>query len=180
MQDYTNGQPKKKRHIFQQIRESLLEKHRKTSDGRKKTRSQRSERLRRHVGPHDGGGLQRLISTGTLAPSSLHPSHPDFDRSIDVIFATYWFYPAKTETILPRDQKCVDEKMAEEIIRFDPHSKYFGMDHDAYGHEMIEECLQESGHQLPDEGIYESQKTSNVYNLHMGQMTVYRYCIQRI
>ena len=52
--------------------------------------------------------------------------------------------------------------------------KYYGMDHDAYQHEIEEECLEESGHTLPDDKTYESQMSYNPYDLHMGQMTVYR------
>lgn len=48
------------------------------------------------------------------------------------------------------------------------------MDHDAYEHSITEECLKKSNHQLSDIGTYESQVTYNPYNLHMGQMTVYR------
>ena len=52
--------------------------------------------------------------------------------------------------------------------------KYYGMDHDAYQHEIEEECLKESGHTLPEDKTYESQMSYNPYDLHMGQMTVYR------
>ncbi len=51
------------------------------------------------------------------------------------------------------------------------------MDHDAYQHEIEEECLEESGHQLPDDKTYESQMTYNPYDLHMGQLTVYRWVL---
>ena len=47
-----------------------------------------------------------------------------YPRSMDVIFATYWFYPAKTKAILPEDWKCIEERMQEETIRFDPDSKF--------------------------------------------------------
>ena len=52
--------------------------------------------------------------------------------------------------------------------------EYYGMDHDAYENTVTQECLQKSGHQLNDQGTYESQSSYNPYNLHMGQMTVYR------
>ncbi|CAF4280017.1 unnamed protein product, partial [Rotaria sordida] len=42
-------------------------------------------KYKRHVGPHDNGGLQRIISTGTLAPSF----EPNSKSTIDLIFATY-------------------------------------------------------------------------------------------
>jgi len=81
-------------------------------------------RKRRHIGPHDEDGLQRLLSTGTLAPTTLPPDHPNYNHSIDVVFATYWFFPAKTQTILPKDQKCIDKKLSQEKTRFSPSSKY--------------------------------------------------------
>ena len=58
--------------------------------------------------------------------------------------------------------------------------KYYGMDHDAYQHEIEEECLEESGHTLPEDKTYESQMSYNPYDLHMGQMTVYRWVIHCI
>ncbi|XP_077868114.1 uncharacterized protein LOC144357960, partial [Saccoglossus kowalevskii] len=130
-----------------------------------------NKRMRkRHVGPHDEGGLQRLLSTGTLAPV-LNSSSPDARHSIDVIFATYWFYPAKTRVILPDEQKCIDDKMADEVERFDPTSPFYGYDHDAYEESVMEDCLNEDS---DDHGIYESQTNYNPFNIHMGQMTVYR------
>ena len=81
-------------------------------------------RKRRHVGPHDNEGLQRLLSTGTLAPTSLPMNHPQYNNSIDFIFATYWFFPADTQAILPKDKECIAKKMSEEKIRFSPLSKY--------------------------------------------------------
>lgn len=51
--------------------------------------------------------------------------------------------------------------------------EFYGMDHDAYEHEVTDLCLEKSGH-IPEQGTYESQSTYNPYNVHMGQMTVYR------
>jgi hypothetical protein len=62
-----------------------------------------------------------------VAPSSLPPEHPDHPHSMDVVFATYWFYPAKTEAILPEDQECIDNMMKIQTIRFDPNSKRCGL-----------------------------------------------------
>ncbi|XP_074653031.1 uncharacterized protein LOC141907325 [Tubulanus polymorphus] len=132
-------------------------------------------RKKRHLGPHDDAGLQRLLSTGTLAPSLLQANHPDFNHSIDLVFATYWFFPAKTQTLLPADQKCIDDFMAQEMRRFNPKSKYFHMDRDAYNHAAEHECLEKSGNKVDDKhGTYQSQTSYNPYNLLMGQMTVYR------
>ncbi|XP_061183880.1 uncharacterized protein LOC133192057 [Saccostrea echinata] len=129
---------------------------------------------KRHVGPHDNDGIQRLLSTGTLAPTMLSPSHPMYNHSIDIVFATYWFFPAKTQAILPEDQKCIMQKMKEEKSRFDSKGKYFGLDHDGYEQVITKECIKKSGHNLPDDETYESQSTYNPYNVHMGQMTIYR------
>jgi len=52
--------------------------------------------------------------------------------------------------------------------------KYYGMDHDAYEHAVTDECLDASGGGLPQEGTFESQTRYNPFNVHMGQMTVYR------
>lgn len=49
------------------------------------------------------------------------------------------------------------------------------MDHDEYEHTITNECLQQGAHDLPDEGTYESQDRYDPFNVHMGQMTVYRY-----
>ena len=81
-------------------------------------------RVKRHIGPHDTKGLMRLISTGTLAPSTLPANHPDRKHSIDVVFATYWFFPADTRVILPEDKKCIEQKMAKQKIRFNRKSKF--------------------------------------------------------
>lgn len=81
-------------------------------------------RKRRHVGPHDNEGLQRLLSTGTLAPTTLPTNHPKYNQSIDFIFGTYWFFPADTQAILPEDKECISEKLSQEKIRFSPRSEY--------------------------------------------------------
>lgn len=91
----------------------------------KKNKSQdKKRRKRRHVGPHDEKGLQRLLSTGSLAPTLLSKDNSLYNHSIDVVFATYWFFPAKTRAILPEDQKCIEKKLSEETIRFDTNSKF--------------------------------------------------------
>ena len=48
------------------------------------------------------------------------------------------------------------------------------MDQSEFEHTITEECLNKSGHELPKDETYESQSTYNPYNIHMGQMTVYR------
>jgi len=44
-------------------------------------------------------------------------------EGIDLIFATYWFYPEKTEAILPKHSACIEEKMTQEKLRFQSDSK---------------------------------------------------------
>ena len=73
-------------------------------------------------------------------------------------------------------ESAVCESKSEDICHYFCYfsDEYYGMDHDAYENTVTQECLQKSGHQLNDQGTYESQSSYNPYNLHMGQMTVYR------
>jgi hypothetical protein len=138
-------------------------------------------RGKRHIGPHDRDGIQRLISTGTLA-KPLNGSD-----GIDLVFATYWFFPAKTDAILPKDSECIQDKMREANQRFEEGNKYSGMSPEQFEDAVTRECLQEGGSEMPDnnngpgggdeqqqEKIYESQSAYNPFDIHMGQMTVYR------
>lgn len=109
-------------HSNSQNRERL-KRNQKEVHVRSKDNLDTNARSKRHVGPHDEEGLQRLLSTGSLMPSSLPVTHPLYNHSVDFVFAVYWFFPAKTRAILPEDQKCIEEKMASETIRFDPSSK---------------------------------------------------------
>ncbi|KAG8180040.1 hypothetical protein JTE90_012884 [Oedothorax gibbosus] len=122
-------------------------------------------RKRRHVGPHDGGGIQRVISTGTLAPSLGKNK-----SGIDVIYATFWFYPSEIQGLMPQDKQCIESRMKMEKERFDPSNSYYGLDHDAYEEMVTEECLRKSGHFKSQK----NKKTYNPFNRPMGQMTVYR------
>ncbi|XP_070549101.1 uncharacterized protein [Ptychodera flava] len=167
---------KSKRSVFQGNAMNTDHAHhnyRTDNTGRKRSISETLKRNRRHVGPHDGGGMQRLLSTGTLAPV-LNSSSADAEHSIDVIFATYWFYPAKTRVILPAQQKCIDEMMDNEVQRFDPNNQYYGDDHDAYEDKVMDMCLGSDDDGDGDDAIHESQTNYNPFNIHMGQMTVYR------
>lgn len=142
----------------------------KSSKRAKRQTSQSQNRFARHVGPHDMDGIQRLISTGTLAPAWISDGH-----NVDVIFATYWFFPSKTQAILPQDRDCIQQKMAEEAERFKPSSKYYGMDHDAYEETATRECTTTSGSSPhSDNRTFQSQSDYDPFNIHMGQMTVYR------
>lgn len=65
-------------------------------------------RTKRHIGVPDHGGFQRIIASGGLAPSlEIIDSNVPGD-SIDVVFTTYWQYPAKVRVILPEDRACIE------------------------------------------------------------------------
>ena len=53
--------------------------------------------------------------------------------------------------------------------------KYYGMDDDGYKHAVTHECLELSGHVMPEGGVYNSQGMKDPYIRHMGQLTVYRW-----
>nr|XP_042902859.1 uncharacterized protein LOC107443619 isoform X2 [Parasteatoda tepidariorum] len=140
-----------KRQLFSRVRKDY---HRKATA---------SSRKRRHVGPHDGGGIQRIISTGTLAPSLKK-------GGMDIVFATFWFYPSETQGLLPEDKECIESRMKMEQERFDPSSGLYGMDHDAYEEYVTDHCLQKNGNLRTTS----KKKGYNPFNRPMGQMTVYR------
>lgn len=85
------------------------------SENRTKTSKTRG-RTKRHIGVPDHGGYQRIIATGGLAPSLQGGSSKGLADSIDVVFTTYWQYPAKVRIILPEDKACIDHyrKLAKE------------------------------------------------------------------
>ena len=64
-------------------------------------------RSKRHIGVPDHGGFQRIIATAGLAPSLQEVSNKGPANSIDVVFTTYWQYPAKVRIILPEDKACI-------------------------------------------------------------------------
>ncbi|XP_041470340.1 uncharacterized protein LOC121419916 isoform X1 [Lytechinus variegatus] len=140
-------------------------------------RDKQHQRSRRHAGLHDAGGIQRLISTGTLAPplSPVLDDLPSDPNSIDVIFATYWFYPKPNRIITAREQKCLDDWTNNEQQRMDPSNEYYGLDHDAYEHLGSDNCgkLAASATASPTESPTDPL---NIYpfNLDAGEMTVYR------
>ncbi|GIY67498.1 uncharacterized protein CEXT_242721 [Caerostris extrusa] len=105
-------------------------------------------------------------STGTLAPSLSK------DKSgVDLLYATFWFYPSDTQGLLPEDKECIQSRLKQEKERFDPTNAFYGMDHDAYKDMVTEECLKKSGHLKNQKN---SKKGYNPFNRQMGQMTVYR------
>ncbi len=65
-------------------------------------------RLLRHIGIPDHGGIQRLIATGGIAASlDAVPDRFGFTDSIDVVFPVYWMYPAKVRALSAKDIECV-------------------------------------------------------------------------
>ncbi|GFO02838.1 pqq-like domain containing protein [Plakobranchus ocellatus] len=136
----------------------------------------RSVRRHRHVGPHDDGGIQRLLSTGHLAPTSLPDTHPDHNSTIDLVFATYWFFPQRTQAILPEDRKCIAEKLAlEKDFGFHINSPNHQMDRNKYEERITQLCLQKSDSKVPDNRVYSnSDDEYNPFSVNMGQMTIYR------
>ena len=64
--------------------------------------------FKRHIGAPDHGGFQRLIATGGLASSLSHSSSKEPSNSIDLVFSTYWQYPAKVRIVKPEDKACIE------------------------------------------------------------------------
>ncbi|CAF1290587.1 unnamed protein product [Rotaria sp. Silwood1] len=134
-------------------------------------------KYKRHVGPHDNGGIQRVISTGTLAPSF----EPNSKSSIDLIFATYWIQ-SDTSTLLDANERaCIDEGMAKEEERLkSTNVNFYGMDHDAYEHYIEDLCtnktrLYETVLKISPDIINQVQMSMlNPFKKQFGQLTVYR------
>ncbi|XP_037502490.2 uncharacterized protein LOC119376887 [Rhipicephalus sanguineus] len=115
-------------------------------------------RIRRHVGPHDAGGVQRTISTGTLMPGS----EP---HSIDLVFATFWFLPTRVRTMSTDERRCLERIRAHEGARFQVDSPLYGLDHDAFEQLAAAECGQDDDN---------DQLAYDPFDRRMGQLTVYR------
>lgn len=127
----------------------------------------RKRRRRRHVGMHDGDGVQRIISTGTLAPSAEL-------NAIDLIFTTYWIPRSRSvKLVTPKMQQCLDFYMRPEVeqIRFNPNSNLAGYDHDAYV-EYVNDLCDQLLHVKSSTGP--SRSTFNPFQVPMGSLTIYR------
>ncbi|CAF1947391.1 unnamed protein product [Rotaria magnacalcarata] len=135
------------------------------------------KKYKRHVGPHDNGGLQRIISTGTLAPSF----EPNSKSTIDLIFATYWI-PSDTSTLLAANERtCIEDGMAKEEERLkSTNANFYGMDHDAYEHYIEDLCtnktrLYETVLKISPDIISQVQASMlNPFRKQFGQLTIYR------
>lgn len=146
-------------------------------------------RVKKHVGLHNGDSIQRVISTGTLAPSLKAYSEQDqlpVDGSIDVIFATYSF-PASTNVHRMSDsmQSCVQSYLTKEketeLRLLDENSafKQMNYDHDAYVAAVNEICAKKS--ENIDYGTDQQQQQqsndpvkANDWIREMGSMTIHR------
>ena len=75
--------------------------------GKENTSSQ--ARAKRHIGVPDHGGYQRLMATGSIMTSLGEENNTGPADSIDIVFTTYWQYPAKVRIILPEDKACIED-----------------------------------------------------------------------
>lgn len=66
-------------------------------------------RAKRHIGAPDHGGYQRLMATGSIVTSLGEENNTGPAESIDVVFTTYWQYPAKVRIILLEDKACIED-----------------------------------------------------------------------
>ena len=65
------------------------------------------KRRRRHVGPPDHGGFQRLIQTGSIS-ATFSNNQSETPKGIDVMMVTYWMYPAKVRVITDKEKECIE------------------------------------------------------------------------
>ncbi|XP_071841954.1 uncharacterized protein [Apostichopus japonicus] len=133
-----------------------------------------NRRRRRHLGAHDADGVQRLISTGSLAPP-LDAESVRRGDSIDVVFAVYWFYPSEDHLILPEEEDCIKQYMDNELQRMNPENQFYGLDHDGFINHVEDICLS-SGNEEKMRKHTENLDPLNIYpfNLDAGILTVYR------
>lgn len=159
---------KTKENLRENLQNNVQKKRQKIINGKKA----KSKRYKRHVGPHDAGGIQRTISTGALFPIRKENSN---ENNIDIVFATFWFFPAHTQALLSEDIKCIKSRLANEKERFNHQSEYYGMDHDVYEAVIRTECLQKNNHYVDaSKSVYDNIEDYDPFDRHMGQMTVYR------
>ncbi|PSN30859.1 hypothetical protein C0J52_21219 [Blattella germanica] len=103
-------------------------------------------------------GLQRLTSLGSLAPPLWSSGRND---SIDLLLVTHWIYPMKeAQLILEKDKECIEKKQAEA----EGNGKYSKLENEA----ILKACL---GYKWKNKV---TGPNSDVFNLNMGQATVYR------
>ena len=93
---------------FYDIEHKVTENDPENKGNRKQNSSAQSQR-KRHVGAPDHGGYQRLIATGSIMATLGEENQHEPRDSIDVVFTTYWQYPAKVRIILPEDKACIEK-----------------------------------------------------------------------
>lgn len=141
-----------------------------------------TSRRKRHIGAPDHGGYQRLISTGSMATSLGEENNKEPMDSIDVVFTTYWQYPAKVRIILPEDKACIENyRNLSRAGKFDndvdeDKNEKLGI-YDA-GDSAVNECLKKKQHQTDKEQIFVSQSDYDLYKVHFGSLTVYRFSLK--
>merc|ERR1712168_111101 len=90
--------------------------------------------------------------------------------SIDVVFTTYWQYPAKVRIILPEDKACIENyRNLSRAGKFDndvdeDKNEKLGI-YDA-GDSAVNECLKKKQQQTDKEQIFVSQSDYDLYKVH--------------
>ncbi|XP_067137973.1 uncharacterized protein [Centruroides vittatus] len=162
----------KERRPYRKTEENVKENYKNNSPKQRAKNGKVWKRFKKHVGPHDAGGIQRTISTGALFPIR---KGMQSENSIDIVFATFWFYPAHTQALLPEDIECIKNRLAQEKERFHHQSDYYGMDHDEYEAAIRTECLRKNNHYVDaNKSVYDNFEDYDPFDRRMGQMTVYR------
>lgn len=142
----------------------------------------KNSRMKRHVGAPDHGGYQRLIATGSVVTSLGEESNKGPMDSIDVVFTTYWQYPAKVRVILPEDKACIENyrnlsragKVDNDVD--EDRNEQLGI-YDA-GDTAVNECLKKKQQQTDEDQIFVSQSDYDLYKVHFGSLTVYRFTLK--
>ena len=67
----------------------------------------KNHKQKRHVGPPDHGGFQRLIQTGSLS-ATFSNNESKTPKGVDVMMVTYWMYPAKVRIITDKEKECIE------------------------------------------------------------------------
>ncbi|KAH7642116.1 pqq-like domain containing protein [Dermatophagoides farinae] len=138
---------------------------------------------KKHVGLHNGDSIQRVISTGTLAPSLKSYSENDqlpVDGSIDIIFATYSFPPSSNVRLMSDAMRtCVQSYLAQEkelrLINDNSPFKQMNYDHDAYEAAINEICSKKTvDDQTTTMTMDDDPVKMNDWIREMGSMTVHR------
>lgn len=137
-----------------------------------------SRRKRRHVGPPDHGGFQRLIQTGCLAPAHSTKNSQESGNAIDVMIVTYWMYPAKVRVITDKEKDCIDHyRNLSRQGKFENKvdiEKNLELGHYDEGDTATNMCLGKEKKQ-ESETFFISQTNYNYTSLHFGNLTIYRF-----